>query len=136
MMKGALMIRRIGGSVAVAAALAVAAASPASAMIGPACDVRLVPAVTGPSASCSFDSHTDYATIRVEPVGTVTATVRCFTSWGGTYTNSRTVSKATGWTWYTPGGCSLTLTADASTTAANASATPAVPPIYDPPPPA
>jgi hypothetical protein len=131
-MKGALTIRRIGGLVAVAATLAVAAASPASAMIGPACDARLVPAATGSSGSCSFDSNTDWATIAIEPVGTVTATVRCFTSYGYTTEKSRTVSQTTTWTTSTPGSCSLTLTATASTTAANASATPALPPIYDP----
>ena len=135
-MKGARTTRRVGGSVAVMAALAAMTASPASAMIAPACDTRLVPAATGPSASCSFDSNTDWATIAVEPVGTVTATVRCFTSWGTTYTSSRTVSKTTTWNTYTPGSCSLTLTADASTTAANGSATPTYPPIYNPPPPA
>jgi hypothetical protein len=135
-MKGALTIRRIGGLIVVAAMLAVAAASPASAMIAPACDARLVPAATGPSASCSFDSHTDWATIAIEPVGTVTATIRCFTTYGYTITKSRTVSATTTWTTSTPGSCSLTLTGDSSTVAANASATPALPPIYDPPPPA
>lgn len=135
-MQRAQMIRRLGGSVAVAATLAMAAASPASAMIGPACDTRLVPAATGPSASCSFDSHTDWAIIAIEPVGTVTATVRCFTSWGYTTTKSRTVSETTTWSTSAPGSCSLTLTAHASTVAANASATPWIPPIYDPPPPA
>jgi hypothetical protein len=131
-MQGALMLRRIGGTAAVTAVLAAAAASPASAMIGPACDARLVPAATGPTASCSFDSNTDWANIHIQPVGTVTATVRCFTSWGGTITKSRTVSSATTWYTSTPGSCSLTLTAHADTVAANASATPALPPIYDP----
>ncbi|HEV3000923.1 MAG TPA: hypothetical protein VGW75_09320 [Solirubrobacteraceae bacterium] len=134
-MQGNLKIRRIGGPIVAAAALAVAVASPASAMIGPACDARLVPAATGPSASCSFDSPTDWATIQIEPVGTVTATVRCFTSWGSTITKSRTVSATTTWTTSTPGSCSLTLTADASTIVANASATPALRPIFDPGPP-
>ena len=131
-MKGALTIRRVGGSIVVAAALAVGVAGPASAMAGPACDARLVPAATGPSASCSFDSNTDWAEIVVEPVGTVTATVRCFTSYGYTYTTSRTVSEVTTWYTSTPGSCQLELTGNASTTAANASASPMIPPIYDP----
>ena len=135
-MQGAQMVRRIGGTIAVAATLAVGAASPASAMIGPACDARVVPAATGPTGTCSFDSNTDSALIVIEPVGTVTATVRCFTPWGYTTENSRTVSKNTTWPTSTPGSCSLTLTAHADTIAANASATPWVPPIYNPPPPA
>ena len=126
------MIRRLAGLVAVAAMLALAGASSASAMIAPACDARLVPAATGPSASCSFDSNTDWALIAIEPVGTVTATVRCFTTYGYTIEKSRTVSATTTWTTSTPGSCSLTLTADASTTAANASATPTFAPIVGP----
>ena len=131
-MRGSQVIRRVGGSLAAAAALAAVAASPASAMIAPACDARLVPAATGPSGSCSFDSNTDWAEIVIEPVGTVTATVRCFTPYGYTLEKSRTVSSTTTWMTSAPGSCSLILTGDASTTAANASATPMIAQIYDP----
>ncbi len=104
-------IRRIGGSLMVAAALAGATAGSASAMAMPTCTTALTP-VAGTS-SCNFGNiSTSYALITVEPVGTVTATVRCFTSTGITYTSSRTVSSRTTWTTYAPGsGCSLTLTA-------------------------
>jgi hypothetical protein len=129
-MKGALMIRRIGGSVVVAAALAAAAAAPASAMIGPACSTRVAPPATAPTASCSFDSNTDWAYVAVETVGSVKATVRCFTTWGGTVTRERTFTETATWYVSTPGSCSLSLTADVSTLAANGSASPALPPIY------
>jgi hypothetical protein len=136
-MQGAQMVRRIGGLVVVSGVLAVGAAAPASAMIAPACDARLVPAATGPSGSCSFDSNTDWALIAVQPAGgAVTATLRCYTPYGYTTERSRTFSSAGTWSTSAVGSCTLTLTGDASTVAANASATPMVPPIYNPPPPA
>jgi hypothetical protein len=126
-------MRRIAGSAAVAAALAAAAATPASAMIGPACSTRLAAAEVGTSASCSFDTPYDYAYITVEPaVGTVTATITCFYTWGGTYTSSRTVSSASYWRAYSPGSCSLRLTAQTSLATATGTASPALGPIIDP----
>ena len=99
---GASKIRRIGGCMVVAAALAGATASSASAMAMPACATALAPGAA--SSSCGFGNiSTSYATITVAPVGSVTATVRCFTSWGTTYTSSRTVSSTSSWRTYAPG---------------------------------
>ena len=132
-MQGA--IRRLGVAVAVAGALAGATAGQAQAMASPACSTRLAAADAGTTAFCGFDTQWDYATITVEPAaGTVTATTRCVTPWY-TYTSSRTTSKTIYWHTYTPGYCTLTLTSGAPLTTANASATPWIPPIYDPPPP-
>ncbi len=129
------MIKRVCGCIAVAAALAVAAAAPASALVGPACTTRLAAAATGTWASCGYDAPMDYAYISVEPaVGTVTATITCFYTWGGTYTSSRTVSSATYWRAYSPGSCSLKLTAQTNLATATATASPAVGQIVDPPP--
>ena len=125
--------RRIGGSVVVAAALAAAAASPASAMIAPACSTRLAAADTGTTASCSFNTQWDYATIAVANVqGSLTVTLNCVTTYGSQYTWTRTVSRNTTWTSWTPNNCSLTLTSQAPLTTANASATPTLPPIIGP----
>ncbi len=124
-----MTVKRVCGAVIVAATLAVAAASPASAMVGPACDARLVPAL-GSSASCGFDSNTDWAEIAIEPTGTVTATVTCYTPYGST-TKSRTVSSVSTWYVSAYGSCTLTLT---GSSVANASATPMLPPIYGPDP--
>ena len=126
-------IRRIGGAVVVAAALAGAAAGPAAAMTSPACSTRLAAADVGTSASCWFDTIYDWATITVVPSGTVTAAVRCVTSYGYTYSTTRTVSKTSSWTSYSPGSCSLTLTSGAPLTTASGSATPTTGPIYPTP---
>ena len=76
-------------------------------------------AEAGTTGSCrTTTSSTDYATISVAPTNTVTATVRCFTSYGYTYTTSRTVSSTSTWTAYSPGSCTLTLTSGASGTSA------------------
>jgi hypothetical protein len=132
-MQGILMVRKVGVSVLAAAALAGAAAGPADAAIwGPGCTATLAPVAT--TASCGFDSPTDYSTIRVTPQGTVTATVRC-TSQGYTTSWSRTVSTNTSWAWSTRGTCSLILTAVTAGATANGSATPTVGPIIEPPPP-
>ena len=132
-MGAARAIRRIGGVAVVAAALAGATAGPAAAMTSPACSTRLAAADVGTSASCSFDTLYDWATITVAPSGTVTATVLCFTSYGYTYTTTRTVSKTSTWTSYSPGSCSLKLTSEAPLTTANGSATPTTGPIYPTP---
>ena len=127
-----LTLKRIGGSVAVAAALAVAAASPASAMVGPACTTRLALAAAGTSASCGFDTPDDWALITIGPQGTVKVTIRCFTTWGTTIESSRTVSSNTNWATSTYGSCSLILTAVSDGATANGSAAPFFP-IYDGP---
>ena len=125
-------MRRIGLSVLVATAFAAAAASPADAAIwGPGCTATLTPAA---ATSCGFDSPTDWAMIRVTPVGTVTATLRC-SNFGVTTTRTRTVSANTTWSWSAGGVCNLSLTAVSAGAVANASATPGIPPIIDPPPP-
>jgi hypothetical protein len=133
-MRGASTLRRVGGSMVVAAALAGATAGSASAMAMPECATVLAPGAA--SSSCGFGNiSTSYAMINVEPVGTVTATVRCFTSWGTTYTSSRTVSSRTTWTTYAPGsGCSLILTPVSAGAGAVGSASPGVGPIIQPPP--
>lgn len=130
-MRGILAIRRIGVGVVAAAALAAAAAAPASAMVGPACETRLALADVGTSASCGFDTSSDWALISVQVQGTVTATVRCFTSYG-TYETSRTVSANSNWTTHSPGSCSLILTSQAAGTTASGAAAPFFP-IYDGP---
>ena len=125
-------IKRIGGSVLVVAALAGAAATPAVAA-GPACSTRLAAADVGTSASCSFWSQYDYATISVAPVqGTLTATLQCWTQYGSSYTTSRTISKATTWSTYAPDSCTLRLTSQAPLTTANATASSTVGPIIQP----
>jgi hypothetical protein len=113
----------------VAAALAGATAGSASAMAMPECATVLAPGAA--SSSCSFGNiSTSYATINVVPAGTVTATVRCFTSSGTTYTSSRTVSSRTTWITYAPGsGCSLTLTPVSAGAGAVASASPGIQPF-------
>ena len=134
-MRGAFALKRITGSAVLAAAVAGAAASPATAMIAPACTTRVVAADPGTAGSCSFDTQYDYALISVAPVtGTVEATIRCFTSWGYTYTSSRTVAKTTTWESWSPGSCTLTLTSGAPLTTASGSAAPTLGPIIDPPP--
>ena len=112
-MRGASTLRRVGGCLMVAAALAGATAGSASAMALPTCTTELTPVDADGTASCGFGNiSTSYAAITVVPSGTVTATVRCFTSSGITYTSSRTVSKTSTWMSYAPGsGCSLILTA-------------------------
>lgn len=120
-------------TVVAAAALALGAAAPASAAIwGPGCTATLTPIAS--SASCGFDSPTDWSIVRVTPVGTVTATLRC-NNWGYTTTRTRTVSENASWSWSSAGTCSLILTAVTSGASANGSAAPGIPPIYDPPPP-
>ena len=131
-MLGVLTMRRMGVCVLAAAALAVTAASPANAAIwGPGCTVTLAPIAS--SASCGFDSPTDWSTVRVTPVGTVTATIRC-TNFGYTTTKSRTFSENGTWSTSTAGTCSLVLTAVTSGAAANGSAHPGIPPIIGPDP--
>jgi hypothetical protein len=123
-------IKRIGGSVVVAAALAAAAAGPATAMVAPACSTRLAAAEVGTSASCSFDTPYDWAAITLKPVGTVTASLRCVTSYGSVYETSRTVADTTNWITRSPGYCTLTLTSASSGTTAFGSAVPMTPPFY------
>ena len=125
-------IRRIGGCLMVAGALAGATAGSASAMALPSCATALAPGQA--SASCAFGNiSTSYATITIAPVGTVTATVRCFRSSGITYTSSRTVSSTSTWSTYAPGsGCSLILTPVTSGAAAFGSAAPGTGPIIQP----
>ena len=122
-------IKRAGGCVLAAAALAGAGASPAQAMIMPACATAINP-TTG-TGSCTFDTQYDYAIITVVPVGDVTVNIRCVTNYGLVTTHTRTVSQQTSYQRYTPGACTLTLTG----TAGVASAVPTIPPIVDPPPP-
>ena len=130
-MQGVLTMRRLGVCVLAAAALAVTGASPANAAIwGPGCSATLTPIAT--SASCGFDSPTDWSNVRVTPVGgTVTATIRC-TNFGTTTTKSRTFSANGTWSTSTAGTCSLILTPVTSGAAANGSAHPGIPPIIDP----
>ena len=132
-MRGASTIRRIGGCLMAAAALAGATAGSASAMAMPTCTTELVGAVAS-SSQCGFGNiSTSYATITVAPVGTVTATVRCFTSYGTTYTTTRTVSSTSSWRAYAPGsGCSLILTAVTPGASAVGNAAPGLGPIIDP----
>jgi hypothetical protein len=131
-MRGSL-VRRIGGPVLVAAALAGAAAAPASAAIGPACSTRVVAAPAGTAATCSFDTQYDYATIGVVVDGEVTVTLRCNGQYGYNYVVSRTFTKNGTWTSYTPGNCQMVVTSNVSGTTANATATPTLPPIYPDP---
>lgn len=118
-MRGATAARRIGGTVAIATALAGAAAGTASAMAinGPGCVARVVPVVS-PSSSCGFDSPTDWAMITVEPVGgSVTATVTCRDQYGHTRTSTRSVSERSSWSTSAYGTCSLTLTSTGAVSA-------------------
>ena len=124
-MQGLLTMRRIGAAMVAAGALAAVGAGPASAASLPVCTARLLPD-PAPSSTCSFKSPTDWAAISVEPVGTVTATVQCFTPWGTTTTRSRTVSQPTAWSWSTYGFCSLTLTAASPGATAVGTASPSV----------
>ena len=127
-------MRRIGLCVLAAAALAAASAAPASAAIwGPGCATALTAA--GTSTSCGFDSPTDWSLVRVTPVGTVSVTVRC-NNFGYTSTVSRTFSANGTWSVGTRGTCTLSIAPVTSGAAGEASATPWIPPIYDPPPPA
>ena len=115
----------------VVAALSAVAAAPASAAIFPWCTTRLAPAPAGTSG-CTFDSNTDWATITVAPVGgSVTATVRCTTTYGYTFTNVRNVESATSWAWWTPGTCHLSLTPVSAPVTAVATATPTPGPIFE-----
>lgn len=130
-------MRRLCGAVVVAAALSGVTATSAMALAAPACSTRLVLAEAGTTASCGYDAQWDYANITVEPiVGTVQVTVRCTTYWGATYTTlNQTVYEARNFRAYSPGSCTLTLTAGSFGVTANASATPTTAPIIDPPPP-
>jgi hypothetical protein len=112
-----------------AMALLAATAGSAAAAAYPGCTARIAPPATGTTASCSFDSPTDWSTITVAPVGTVTVTTRCTTYWGYTVTKSRTVSAATYWATSTVGSCTLTIAAVSAGASGNASATPAIGPI-------
>ncbi len=130
-MRGASTIRRIGGSVVLAAALAGAAAGPAGAAIGPACTTRLVAADAGTSAQCTFDAPRDWSTISIVPNGTVTATLRCQETYGYVFTSTYTVSQATAFADWTPGTCTLTLAAVSPGATAHASATPTTGPLFE-----
>ncbi len=130
-MRGASTIRRIGGFVAVAAALAGAAATPATAAVAPACTARLAAADAGTTASCSFDNQYDYATISIVTEDSVLVTVSCRSPWGTTTTTSRPVNTTTAWAQPTRGYCTLTLTAERSGTTALGSSTPTIGPICD-----
>ena len=121
-------IKRFGAGLAVAAAVAGATAVPADAA-GPACTARLV---AGTAGSCTWYSENYYSQFTVVPQGTVTATVRCWTSWGTQYTSSRTVSKATTWQGYAPQSCTLTLTAVTAGASAVATAHATTGPIIEP----
>lgn len=122
-------IKRAGGCMLAAMALAGANASPAHAMASPACAAAINP-VTG-TGSCSFDTQWDYALVTVVPVGPVGVHIRCVTNYGYVTESSRTVTETTTFTRRTPGGCTMTLTG----TAGAATAAPMLPPIVDPPPP-
>ncbi len=127
------MIKRIGGCVVVAAALAVPATASGMAIYGPACTTALVSPVNA-SPSCGFDSPTNWSTITVEPVvGSVTATVRCSNLGTTTITSQRTVSQASSWRASAYGTCNLTLTAATSGAVATGQSTPTIPPIYPTP---
>ena len=121
-------IRRVVGGLVAAGVLAGTAAGPADAA-GPACTARLV---AGTAGSCTWYSANSYSTFTVAPVGTVTATVRCWTSWGTQYTSSRTVSKTTTWSAYAPQSCTLTLTAVSAGASAVGTAVASTGPIIDP----
>jgi hypothetical protein len=126
------IFKRVTVCAAAATALAGATAGQASAMAMPVCAAKLAAPATGPTASCVFLESSSYAEINVEPVlTTVTATVRCFTSSGSTYTNSRTVSEHTTWFTWAPGSCNLELSSTSPTAAAIATASPWFP-IVDP----
>ena len=119
------MFSRVALCAVAATALAGATAGQASAQALPACVAKLAAPATGPNASCVFVENSGYAVITVEPVAsTVTATVRCFTSGGSTYTDSRTVSATTTWITYAPGSCNLELSSSSPTAAAVATASP------------
>ena len=122
-------IKRAGGCVLAAAALAGAGASPAQAMIMPACAAAINP-TTG-TGSCTFDTQWDYALIAIVPVGEMGVRIRCTTNYGYVYETSRRVTEAGTFTSWAPGACTMTLTGTAGT----AAATPMLPPVVDPPPP-
>lgn len=122
-------IKRAGGCVLAAVALAGAGASPARAMIMPACAAAINP-TTG-TGSCTFDTQWDYALIAVAPVGEMKVHIRCVTNYGYVSESTRTVTQAGTFSRWTPGACTMTLTGTAGT----ATATPVLPPIVDPPPP-
>jgi hypothetical protein len=123
-------MKRFGAGVVVAVALAGAAAGQAgaAAINGPGCTARLVPApVPVGTASCGFDSPTDWSTINVVPTGQVTATVRC-NNFGYMYTTTRSGSERFSFIAHTPGTCSLSLSSS-SGAGAVATSTPTIPPI-------
>ena len=122
-------IKRAGGCVLAAAAMAGAGASPAQAMIMPACAAVINP-TTG-TGSCTFDTQWDYTLITAVPVKAMTVRIRCVTNYGYVTDSSRTVTERTVYTRWTPGACTMTLTG----TAGVATATATIPPIIDPPPP-
>ena len=120
------MFNRVAVCAVSATALAGVTAGQASARALPVCVAKLAAPATGPTASCVFlEENINYAEINVVPVATtVTATVRCFTSSGGTYTTSRTVSARTTFFTYAPGSCNLELSSSSPTAVAVATASP------------
>ena len=124
-------IRRIGGFVAVAAAMAGAAAAPASAAVFPACTARLAAAEAGTTASCNFDNQYDWATITVVTDDPVFVTVSCRAPWGETITTARGVSQTTSWSQPTRGYCTLTLRSELAGTTALGTSTPTHGPICE-----
>jgi hypothetical protein len=115
-------MKRVVGGLVVAAAVAGATAGSASAMVAPACAARLAPVGT---SSCSFGENSGYAQISVVPeVGTVTATVQCFTPWGTSSTTSRTFSSTGTFITNAYGSCTLSLSSSSPTAVATATASP------------
>jgi hypothetical protein len=110
-----------------------AMAGPAGAMAvnGPVCNTRVAsPAL--PSASCGYDSPTDWALISVETTGSVDVTVSC--NYNGYYwSRTRTFTERGNWSVGSSGTCSVRLNAT-GITAASATAVPWIPPIIGPDP--
>jgi hypothetical protein len=126
-------MKRAAACAVVVAGFAAATAGPASAMVAPACSARLAAPATGPTGSCSFSENSGWAVITVEPVATtVKATVSCVTSWGYSYSTSRTFSSYGTWVTAAPGYCTLTLASDSPTAVATGTASPWFP-IYTEP---
>jgi hypothetical protein len=125
-------IRRFGGGLLAAATMAGAgaAATPAAAATWPTCTASVALAASGTSNTCNFRSPTGYSTITVAVDGTAVVTVRCVG-----FSVSRTFTTPGSWRTYTPSGCYLTVSSGYEGTTATATATPALGPFDDPPPP-
>ena len=129
------MIKRICISIAAAAALAGASATPAAAAAnpmdavqGPGCAATLVLAPVGGTGGCYFRTSTDYAIVSVVVDGTVTATMRCTDDSGYVRSRSRPFTEPGTWGTYAVHNCQLILTSGFEGANAVATATPSINP--------